>query len=179
MILFLSGIVIMALSGLPGLLMSSQDHRGQAFAEILALLGMIISFTGLLLCATHARETVLSAPWSIPGGELLIRIDAISLIFLLPLLLVFAMTVIFGKDYWPQSQHPENSRKLRLFHGLIVAAIALVLTAQNGILFLVAWEIMALASYFLITTEDDLEDVSYTNLRAHEKLSDLVSRLLV
>jgi hydrogenase-4 component B len=68
------------------------------------------------------------------------------------------MSVIFGKDYWPQSQHPENSRKLRLFHGLIAAAIALVFTAQNGILFLFAWEVMALASFFLITTEDDHEE---------------------
>ena len=157
MIYFLSGIVIIALSGLPGLLLSSRDSRGQAFAEILALLGTVTTFTGLLLCVTTAGETVLSAPWNIPGGELLIRIDAISLIFLLPFLLVFAMSVIFGRDYWPQAQHHENSRKLRLFHGLIAAAIALVLTAQNGILFLLAWEIMALASYFLITTEDDLE----------------------
>lgn len=158
MIFFLSGIVIMAISGLPGLFMSSRDHRGQTFAEILALLGTITAFIGLLLCATRADETIMRAPWSIPGGELLVRIDAISLIFLLPFLLVFAMSVIFGRDYWPQSQHPENSRKLRLFHGLIAAGIALVFTAQNGILFLLAWEVMALASFFLITTEDDRQE---------------------
>jgi hydrogenase-4 component B len=158
MIFFLSGIAIMAISGLPGLFLSSQDRRGQTLAEIIALLGTILTFVGLLFCINTADETVLSAPWSIPGGELLVRIDAISLIFLLPFLLVFAMTVIFGKDYWPQTQHPSNSRKLRLFHGLIAAAIALVLTAQNGILFLLAWEVMALASFFLITTEDDLQE---------------------
>ncbi|MBE0503934.1 MAG: hydrogenase [Desulfuromonadales bacterium] len=158
MIFFLSGIAIMAISGLPGLLMSSRDRRGQATAEILALLGTITTLIGLLSSTTLAGETVLRAGWSIPGGELLIRIDAISLIFLFPFLLVFAMSVLFGKDYWPQAQHPENSRKLRLFHGLIAAGMTLVFTAQNGILFLFAWEVMALASFFLITTEDDRQE---------------------
>jgi hydrogenase-4 component B len=155
MTLFLVGIIIMAGSGLPGLFMKKGERHGEYLAEILALLGASCTFIGLLLCVLNSVETVTSAPWTVPGGELLVRIDSISLIFLLPLLLVFAMTVIFGKDYWPQSQNPQNSRKLRLFHGLIAAAITLVFTAQNGILFLVSWEIMALASFFLITTDDE------------------------
>lgn len=155
MIFFLAGIIMMASSGLPGLFMTHKERRAQTLAEILAFFATILTFIGLLLAVNTSGETVLRAPWTIPGGELLLRIDAISLIFLLPFLLVFAMTIIFGKDYWPQSQHPENSRKLRLFHGLIAAGIALVFTAQNGILFLFAWEVMALASFFLITTEDD------------------------
>lgn len=158
MILFLTGIFIIASSGLPGLFMTNENRRGEYFAEILALFGTIVTFSGLLLSVLTANETVFKAPWTIPGGELLVRIDAISLIFLLPFLLVFAMTVIFSKDYWPQAQHRENSRKLRLFHGLIAAAIALIFTAQNGILFLFAWEIMALSSFFLITTEDEHEE---------------------
>ena len=31
--------------------------------------------------------------------------------------------------------------------------------ARNGILFLMAWEIMSLASFFLVTFEDEREDV--------------------
>jgi hydrogenase-4 component B len=158
MIFFLAGIIMMASSGLPGLFMTHKEGRAQTLAEILALFATILTFIGLLLAVNTRGETILRAPWSIPGGELLLRIDAISLIFLLPFLLVFAMTIIFGKDYWPQAQHPENSRKLRLFHGLIAAAMALVFTAQNGILFLFAWEVMALASFFLITTEDNRDE---------------------
>lgn len=158
MTFFLAGIILMASSGLPGLFMSNKGRHAQTLAEILALLATILTVIGLLLAVNTSSETVLRAPWTIPGGELLIRIDAISLIFLLPFLLVFAMTIIFGRNYWPQSQHPENSRKLRLFHGLIASGIALVFTAQNGILFLFAWEVMALASFFLITTEDGREE---------------------
>jgi len=156
--IFLIGIIIIASSGIPGLFLSNRDRQGEYLAEILALLGSLCAFIGLLFCAFTASETIMRIPWIIPGGEILIRIDAISLIFLLPLLLVFALTVIYSKDYWPQSQHPENSCKLRLFHGLIAAAMILVYTAQNGILFLLCWEIMALASYFLITTEDEHEE---------------------
>lgn len=159
MTLFIAGILLIAVSGLPGLCLSGEDRRGELLAEILALLGTATAGIGLWF--SHALDAAQSvqAPWTIPGGELLLRIDALALVFLIPLLLVFAASVVFGHGYWPQTQHPENSRKLRLFHGLIAAGIAILLTAHNGILFLFAWEVMALASFFLITTEDEHEEV--------------------
>jgi formate hydrogenlyase subunit 3/multisubunit Na+/H+ antiporter MnhD subunit len=45
------------------------------------------------------------------------------------------------------------------FFNLLVASMALVVVARNGILFLVAWELMALASFFLVTMQDDEERV--------------------
>src|SRR6516225_628440 len=62
---------------------------------------------------------------------------------------------IYGLGYWPQRTHPQNGRKLRLFYGLLTAGMALVVVARNGVLFLTAWEVMALAAFFLVTTEDD------------------------
>src|SRR6516225_7460335 len=62
---------------------------------------------------------------------------------------------IYGLGYWPQRTHPDNGRKLRLFYGLLTAGMALVVVARNGVLFLAAWEVMALSAFFLVTTEDD------------------------
>lgn len=154
MILFLVGTLMIASSGLPGLFLSNDDRLGETLAEGLALLGGASTFAGLLQCTPGSSEALMRTSWNIPGGEILLAIDPISVIFLLPLLLVYTMTVIFGRDYWPQAQHPENSRKLRLFHGLIAAAMIFVFTAQNGLLFLFSWEVMALSSFFLITTEE-------------------------
>src|SRR5262249_25437164 len=38
---------------------------------------------------------------------------------------------------------------------LLTASMVLVLVARNGVLFLTAWEVMALASFFLVTFEDE------------------------
>ena len=45
------------------------------------------------------------------------------------------------------------------FFNLLVASMVLVVLARNGVLFLLAWEIMSLASFFLVTFEDEKESV--------------------
>src|SRR5262249_18455468 len=61
---------------------------------------------------------------------------------------------IYGLGYWKQSEHPTTGVKLRFFYGTLTAAMALLVIAQNGILFLFGWEIMALSAYFLVATDD-------------------------
>ena len=45
------------------------------------------------------------------------------------------------------------------FFNVLVAGLAMVLVARNGVLFLVAWEVMSLASYFLVTFENEQRQV--------------------
>ncbi len=41
------------------------------------------------------------------------------------------------------------------FYNLLVASMIMVIMARNGVLFLIAWEVMAIASYFLVMYEDE------------------------
>lgn len=61
--------------------------------------------------------------------------------------------------YWRAEQHPENGRRLGVAYGLLAGAMALVVIARDGMLFLIAWEVMALAAYFAATAEDDKPEV--------------------
>jgi formate hydrogenlyase subunit 3/multisubunit Na+/H+ antiporter MnhD subunit len=45
------------------------------------------------------------------------------------------------------------------FYNLLVSSMALVCMARNGILFLIAWELMALSSFFLVAFESDKVEV--------------------
>src|SRR5262249_24753459 len=69
---------------------------------------------------------------------------------------------IYGLGYWKQSEHPTTGVKLRFFYGTLTAAMALLVIAQNGILFLFGWEIMALSAYFLVATDDRDREVCET-----------------
>jgi hydrogenase-4 component B len=56
--------------------------------------------------------------------------------------------------YWKQSEHLDNGRRLGLFYGVLAAAMGMVVIARDGILFLIVWEVMALAAYFAATAEE-------------------------
>ena len=111
--------------------------------------------------ANMGAPSQLAWPWSLPLGRFSLGMDDLSVIFLLPILLISALGSIYGLEYWKQSRHPGDGRKLRFCWGLLAAAMMLVVLARDGVLFLIAWEIMALAGFFLITTEDKKSDVRW------------------
>ncbi len=51
-----------------------------------------------------------------------------------------------------------------LFYGLLVSSMALVVLARNGVLFLVAWEVMSLSSWQLVTFEHEREETRAAGL---------------
>jgi hydrogenase-4 component B len=48
---------------------------------------------------------------------------------------------------------------MTFFYGLLSSSMALLLTARNGVFFIMMWEIMALSAYFLLVTEHEREEV--------------------
>ncbi len=142
--LIVMGIVCHAVSGVPGLFRRRDSDAGQKLAVVLGLIGSALGIVGAV-----------GSLWQPSVANSVIKIDAISVIFLLPIFLVPALGAIYGLTYWKQAEHIHNGQKLRLFYGLVTAAMAGVTIAANSILFLVAWEIMALSAFFLITTEDE------------------------
>jgi len=97
--------------------------------------------------------------WGFPQSRFAVAMDPISVVFLLPVFIVPALGSIYGLGYWKQSEHPSNGQRLGCFYGVLAGAMALVVIARDGMLFLMAWELMALAAYFAATAEDDKAEV--------------------
>ena len=153
-------IGLVGLSGVPGLFFSSRSPSGERIATLLLAIGSLV---GLWVAFDAIHEpTALSRPWSVPGGELAIRVDGLAAMFLVPLFVVCPLGSVYGLEYWPQRENHENARKLRLFYGLMSAGIALVIVSRNAVLFLAGWETMALAAFLSITTEDEHEAVRHS-----------------
>jgi len=71
---------------------------------------------------------------------------------------VFAISgccAVYAAGYWPADDNPATVHRITFFFGLLTASLALLVTARNGVLFLMAWEVMALSCYFLLSTEDE------------------------
>lgn len=153
-------VVVIAISGVPGLLLSRRGSLGQWIACTLNVAGSVIGGAALLL--QHAQPGIthsIDMQWVLPVGRFALAVDDLSLIFFIPILFISALGSIYGLSYWKQSQHAGNGGKLRLCWGLLTAGMALVVLARDGVLFLMAWEIMALAAFFLIATEENKSQV--------------------
>ena len=158
-LLVLLGIVTAATSGVPGLLLSRSSNFGQWVTTVLAVIGSVIGLSGVGVFWVTGGTHPIVRPWAIPGAEFHVAMDGLSALFLVPIFLVYLLGSIYGLDYWKQTEHPQNGRKLRLFYGLLPAGMALLVIARNGIVFMVGWEIMALSAFFLVTTEDHERNV--------------------
>lgn len=154
-----AAIAGLGLSGLPACLLSPRSRTGQQIATLLMLIGSGLGLGGVIASLGAAAPPTLCVPWFLPWGHFAVTIDSISILFLAPVFVVPALGSIYGLGYWKQSEHPENGRQLGLFYGLLAGSMALVVIARDGVLFLIAWEIMALAAYFAATAEDGNPDV--------------------
>src|SRR5438270_868648 len=155
----LLGTAIAAASGVPGLLSKRDSMGGQWATTMLAVLGAAFGLIGVgAFWATGESEPIV-LPWPIPGAEFNVAVDGLSAFFLVPIFLISLMGDLYGLAYWKQTEHPQNGRKLRLFYGTLTAGMALLVIARNSILFLFGWEIMALSAFFLVTTEDERQEV--------------------
>jgi hydrogenase-4 component B len=150
----------MAASGCPGLFMSRRSAVGQWIAALLNIIASCIGGYALIARFWNGEGAqTLSWAWSLPGSQLAVGVDDLSALFLIPMLLISAMGSIYGLEYWKQREHRGNGRKLRLAWGILTAAMMGVVVARDGVALLMAWEIMALAAFFLVATEDRKPEV--------------------
>jgi hydrogenase-4 component B len=155
--LIIAASLLAAGSGLPALALWRRPTLGQRLATAALVLAAGLGVTGAALALTGPTPTWTGA-WSMPGGSLSLRVDALSAIFLLPALVLPALGAVFGLRYWPQAQRGAQSVRLQLFYGLVTGAMAVVCVAANALLFLAAWELMALSGFFLVLTEHEKPD---------------------
>jgi hydrogenase-4 component B len=162
-ILLAIAIALAALSGPLGLAFdrgSPASARVPVFA-LLASAALGIASAGLALAGPPCEVSI---AWAVPGGALAVRIDALAAMFLLQLFVIGGLGAVYGLAYWSDADHPRDARRVRVFYGLVVAGIAIVIAARNAVLFLAGWEIMALAAFFLVSTEDTLPAVRRAGL---------------
>jgi hydrogenase-4 component B len=159
MIWILIALLLFFFSGISGLFLKKDSRGGELSFAALMLGGGVAGFVGLVQFYLMNTALVWS-DWSlVPMGPLSFRLDAISAIFLFPVFLIAPLGALYGVHYYPQARHSATGRRFRLFYGLISAATTGILIADNSLLFLIQWEIMAISGYFLVSTEDRDEEV--------------------
>jgi len=145
-------------SGFP-LLARKGSGAAQRLAALLMLAGSLSGAAGALCALLVPAPVSFLLASGLPFGPVEVGVDPLSAIFLFPMFIVTGCSAVYGVGYWPAKKHPGNVGKLTFFLGLLSASLTVMLLARNTVLFLIAWEIIGLAAYFALTTEDEKPQV--------------------
>lgn len=154
-ILILS-IVVLAISGAPAVLV--RGRTGEVVSATLAVLGAAGGLFAALSTLASGRIANVTAAWQLPNAAVALHLDPLAAAFLLPTFVLGALASVYGLEYWP-ARHQPSAARVRVFMGLLLAGMATVVIAAHAVLFLVAWETMAIAAFFLIAAEDSDAEV--------------------
>jgi hydrogenase-4 component B len=151
--LVLAGIALLIASGAPALF----GRRAAAVTTPLLLAGALAGLAGCAIGLGGGTPGAIELPWMIPGAAFHVRIDALSAFFAAPVFLLAGAGGLYGERTFPVGKH--RAGWVRVFFGLMTGALALVMTSANTILFLVAWEIVAVTAFLLVVTDEGDREV--------------------
>jgi formate hydrogenlyase subunit 3/multisubunit Na+/H+ antiporter MnhD subunit len=116
-----------------------------------AATGVAIAAVALLVTGTSGVQRLV-LPLGLPDLPFHFRLDALSAFFLLLLGAVASGVSIFAVGYMRHGGGSTPGLQSLNYH-VFLAAMALVFLADDAYSFMVAWETMALSSFFLVTTD--------------------------
>jgi formate hydrogenlyase subunit 3/multisubunit Na+/H+ antiporter MnhD subunit len=150
----LTGCLIVAAGGGAALLLGRHPRFASAAAASAVWVGCLAAVAPVTAALTNGPPAVLSLAWGLPWGAFTIRLDALSAFFMLPLLILAPLAALYGRAYGK-----ESAGTGWFCFNLLVASMVLLISAADAVLFLVAWETMAIASFLLVVTEHRLGSV--------------------
>ncbi len=157
--LILMSLSLLIILGLAAALLgrSRAGNAIGAWGAVLAnLSGLAATIGGLLSGAPLS----FALPWNgAAGASFSLGFDPLSGFFLLPVFGLSAVCAMFGGAPLSETRGTGNLGASWLAFNLLTASMVMSVLARNAVLFLVAWEVMTLSSWFLVTFEHEKEGV--------------------
>jgi hydrogenase-4 component B len=148
--LFVAGLAAYALGSISGLFLQHRPGTARRAGCGLALLGAILQGAAALAALLGG-----AVEWSTPSGVPLFAysfsLDAVSAYFTIALSLLAAAVSIYSLGYLSSMEKTKNLGLLAFFYNALLLSMAVVFTASNAFLFLIAYELSALTAYALVT----------------------------
>ncbi|MGC8643093.1 MAG: proton-conducting transporter membrane subunit, partial [Isosphaeraceae bacterium] len=155
----LAAVVLLIVGGLLALVAGRFPRLSTALGAGGAVAGCALGLVPALEAVIGGATDAFRLPWDVPYGSFALALDPLSAWFILPILGLSGLAAIYGSEYLDEYRGHKSLGAPWFFFNVLVASMVMVVLARNGVLFLVAWEVMSLASYFLVTFEDEQEEV--------------------
>lgn len=146
-----------SLIGLAGLLRPRSLHlAAHLLFPLGAVAGVALAVTGALAIGQSPAARIL--PIGLPDLPVHARLDSLSAVFMVLLGAASAGISVFSAGYFRRGEGTAPGLLCLQYH-LFLASMGFVLLADDAYGFMLAWETMALSSYFLVTTQHRLAEI--------------------
>ena len=158
--LLYSSIVLFLVAGIAAIIFYKHHRYSTLFAQAGCILASLLGAGSSIRMLLYSQDTLVLKPFesAIPFLSVSMTVDALSALFILILSILTFCVSIYSIGY---VAHYHGKRNVSLFHFLyatFIVSMILVFTADNAIFFFMAWEVMAVISYFLVVFESEQEE---------------------
>ncbi len=152
---FFISLVMFAIGAVGSLALYRKDHPANLWANGFAIAG---SFIGILFSVSilfSGKTVIFEMLNTFSLFPVFIKVDMLSAFFVLIISTVSFLSTIYAIGYMRQFYGKYNLGSFGFFYNIFIASMMLVVTANNSLYFILVWELMSLASYFLVIFEFD------------------------
>lgn len=142
--------LLLVLAGVPGLFCAA--GAGRRLTALLTVLAATVGIPAAVMAAFQPPVAWLLS-WGLPFGPARLALDPLSCFFLLPVFLVAGCGALYALKYRPAGGGRE--RFFTVLYALMPGSMAFILLARDSVLFLLAWEGMALSAAFLMLADHE------------------------
>jgi hydrogenase-4 component B len=164
--LFIFALCAYLVSAISGLILAPRKVFAELHGKRLAELGIsfvfiasaVASLANLIastLVLTSRQDVVVSLFSTTPFGQMTFRVDPLSAFFLLVISLIGFAVSIYSLGYVRTFLVNRHVGLFLFLYSSFLLLMSGVVTVANGVFFVVVWEGMSIATYFLITYEHE------------------------
>src|SRR5437016_4505849 len=152
---FAAGLLLYMLGAAAGLACWRRPVDARRVAFGCAIAGAVLEIAASAAALFGGKALV----WTLPIGITLfpwtVRLDPLSAYFNLTLALLALAVSIFSTGYLREMEATRNLGVMGFFYNILLLSLTLVFAAANAFFFLIAWEMMAIAAFCLVTFEHE------------------------
>jgi len=148
---------IVLIVGMFGLLVIADKYKSPLAIIIVLINAAITSIPAILALTQNTQAGMFPMPHLL--GNILVKVDSLSAWFILIINFTSINGVLYGSGYLKAYSHLKVNRELHwVFYILFHISMVWVCMFENGLAFLIAWELMSLSSLFLVIFEFQNKD---------------------
>jgi len=154
----LYSLVILSISAFVIILTSRFKRISGGIFLISLITGCVLGLISAVGVLVYRGDINYRLHFRMPLGEFYIGVDPLSAFFLLTITCLFLWAGLYGYGYLKHYEKKNLSVHYALYHMALIS-LMLVVTAKNAVLFLMAWEMVTIVSYFLMIFYDEEKTV--------------------
>jgi formate hydrogenlyase subunit 3/multisubunit Na+/H+ antiporter MnhD subunit len=135
-------------------------HRSQrlviAVTCVVSAAAALLATVAGALCVARGSVSSVTLLLGLPDLPFTLRLDPLAGFFLVVIGLLSLFVSVYSLGYLRGYLGRRPVTRLAVFSALFLAGMLMVVVANDALFFLVAWEVMAVSSYFLVVFEDEL-----------------------